>query len=52
MNKFSIRNRWLEKIWKNNGTIGLNVLYAKKEKAYILLKFQNITQVLKNKLFL
>ena len=39
-NKFSIRNRWLEKIEKNNVTIALNVLYAKKEK-YILLMFQH-----------
>ena len=40
--------------WKhleeNNVTIVLNVLYAKNEK-YILLTFQNITQIVKNKLF-
>ena len=35
---------------KNNLTITLNVLYTKKEK-YILLMFQNITQIVKNKLF-
>ena len=34
MNKFSIRKRWLEKFEKNNPTIALNVLYAKKEKIY------------------
>ena len=36
------------KIEKNNVTIALNVLYAKK---YILLMFQNIAQIVKNKLF-
>ena len=35
---------------KNNVTIVLNVLYAKEEK-YSLLMFQNITQIVKNKLF-
>ena len=37
-----------KKIEKNNVTIALNVLYAKK---YILLIFQNIAQIVKNKLF-
>ena len=31
-------------------TIAFNVLYAKKEE-YIALMFQNITQIVKNKLF-
>ena len=39
-----------KKFEKNNLTIALNVLYAKKEK-YILLMFQNVTQIVKNKLF-
>ena len=34
MKKFSIRKRWLEKFEKNNPTIALSVLYAKKEKIY------------------
>ena len=33
-NTFSIRKRWLKKNEKNNVTIALNVLYAKKEKIY------------------
>ena len=33
---------------KNNVTIALNVLYAKKEKKHILLLFQNIIQIVKN----
>ena len=42
---------------KNNVTTALNVLYAKKEKIYPvyaskhMLMFQNITQIMKNKLF-
>ena len=40
-----------KKFEKNNLTIALNVLYVKKEK-YTLLMFQNITQIVKNKLFL
>ena len=40
----------LKKVEKNNVTIALNILYTKKEK-YILLKFQNINQIVKNKLF-
>ena len=39
-----------KKIEKNNVTIAHDVLYAKNEK-YILLIFQNITQILKNQLF-
>ena len=35
---------------KNNTTIAINILYAKMKK-YILLMFQNITQIVKNKLF-
>ena len=50
MNKFSITKRWLEKFEKNNAKIPLNLLYAKKKK-YILLMFQNINQIAKNKLF-
>ena len=38
------------KIMKNNEHIALNVLYSKKKK-YILLMFQNITQIAKSKLF-
>ena len=36
---------------KENLTNALNVLYAKKGKKYMLLVFQNITQIVKNKLF-
>ena len=36
------------KIEKNNVTVALNVLYEKKK--YILLMFQNITQIMKIKL--
>ena len=39
-----------KKIEKNNVTIALNVLYAKKEKKYILLMFQNNSNR-ENKLF-
>ena len=35
---------------KNNVTIALNVLYAKKQKNHFLVMFQNITQIAKNKL--
>ena len=38
------------KIMKNNEHIALNVLYSKKKK-YILLMFQNITQIAKSNLF-
>ena len=40
-----------KKLEKNNVTIALNILYTKKGK-YILLKFQNISQIVKNKLLL
>ena len=42
-----------ENLKKNNLRIALKVLYAKKEKKrkYILPKFQNITQIAKNKSF-
>ena len=36
---------------EKNLTITFNVLYAKKEKIYILLMFQNVIQRMKNKLF-
>ena len=36
---------------KNDVTIALNALYVKKEK-YILLMFQGIIRIVKNKLFL
>ena len=39
-----------KKFEQNNLTVALNVLYAKKKK-YILPTFQNITQIVKNKLF-
>ena len=39
-----------KKFEKNNLKITLNILYAKKKK-YILRMFQNITQIMKNKLF-
>ena len=39
-----------KKIEKNNVTIALNVSYAKKEKS-ILFMFQNITEIVENKLF-
>ena len=40
-NKFSIRKRLLEKIEKNNRTIALNVLYAKKQKIYPASKYNS-----------
>ena len=45
----SEKDDW-EKNVKSNVKIALNVLLAKKKK-YILLIFQNITQIVKNKLF-
>ena len=45
----SEKDDW-EKNVKSNVKIALNVLHAK-EKKYILLMFQNITQIVKNKLF-
>ena len=44
----SEKDDW-KKSEKNNVAIALNVLYAKKKK-YILLMFQNITQIVKNRL--
>ena len=46
----SEKNDW-KKFEKNNVTIALNVLYAKKEKKGTQLMFRNITQIVKNKLF-
>ena len=43
---FSLEKDDWNKFEKNNVAIALNVLYAKKEK-YILLMFQNITQIVK-----
>ena len=37
---------------KNNLTIALNVLFGEKKKKHILPMFQNITQIMKNKLFI
>ena len=45
----SEKDDW-KKNMKNNVKIALNVLYSKKKK-YILLMFQNITQIAKSKLF-
>ena len=59
-NKFSIKKIDWKIFEKNNVTIALNVLYTKKrsilfcmlkKKKHILLVFQNITQMVKNKLF-
>ena len=44
------KNDW-KKFEKNNVTITLNVLYDKKEQTYIVLMFQNITQIVESKLF-
>ena len=44
----SEKDDW-KKLEKNNISIALNVLYTKIEK-HTLLMFQNITQILKNKL--
>ena len=49
INIASEKDDW-KKLEKDNLTIALNVLYAKKGK-YILVMFQNITQIVKNKLF-
>ena len=48
INFSSEKDDW-KKIEKSNLIIALNVLYAKKEK-YFLLMFQNITQIVKNRL--
>ena len=45
----SEKNDW-KKVQKNNVSIAIIDFYAKKEK-YILLMFQNITQIVKNNLF-
>ena len=47
---FPLEQHDQKKFEKNNVTIALNILYVKNEK-YILLMFQNITQIVKNKLF-
>ena len=47
-NDCSSQDDW-KRLKKNNGTIPLNVLYAKKKK-HILLMFQNITQIVKDNL--
>ena len=47
-NKFSISCRSSEK-FNNNVIIAFNVLYVKKKK-HIVLMFQNISQIIKNKL--
>ena len=44
----SEKDDW-KKLEKNNVSVALNVLYTKIEK-HTLLMFQNITQILKNKL--
>ena len=49
MNYLSAKDDW-KKLEKSNPAIAINVLYNKKEK-YILLMFQKITQIVKNKLF-
>ena len=50
INFSSEKDDW-KKIGKNNVTIAFNDLYAKKRKKYILLMFQNITQIVKNNSF-
>ena len=45
-NKLSYQKKVMEKFEKNNSTIALNVLYAKK-KNYILLMFQKIVEIVK-----
>ena len=47
---FPSEKDYLKKFEKKNRTIAHNVFYAKKKK-YILPMFQNITQIVKNKLF-
>ena len=46
----SEKDDW-SKMEKNNVIVALNVLYAKKENVNIVLMFQNITQIIKNKLY-
>ena len=50
INNPSEKDDW-KKIKKNSLMVALNVLYAKKEKIYLPI-FQNITQIVKNKLFI
>ena len=50
MNFLSQEDDW-KKFEKNNVAIAVNVLYTKKREIYILLMFQNITQIVKNNLF-
>ena len=51
INYLSEKDGW-KKIEKNNAIIVPNVSYVKKEKKHILNTFQNITQRVKNKLFI
>ena len=46
----SEKDDW-RKVEKNNLTIAINISYVKKEKKYISPIVQNITQIVKNKLF-
>ena len=50
--KFSSEKDNCKKLEKNNVTIALSVLYAKKRKKWIFYMFQNTTQIEKNKLFI
>ena len=50
INYQSEKGDW-EKFENNYSTIALNILYAKKGK-YILLMFENITQIFKNNFFI
>ena len=50
--KFSSEKDNWKKREKNNVTIALSVLYAKKRKKWIFYMFQNTTQIEKNKLFI
>ena len=49
--KISSAKDYCSEFEKNNATIAFNLLYIKKEKKHILLMLQNITQIVKNKLF-
>ena len=49
--KISSAKDYCREFEKNNATIAFNLLYIKKEKKHILLMLQNITQIVKNKLF-
>ena len=50
INFSSGKNEW-KKLEKNYLTISLNMLHAKRKKTYILPTFENISQIVKNKLF-